>query len=109
MLLRVGPGGWSAWVVYVLVGTLQLVIIAMGVSFKITGETHAPDEMRRPRSTPYHFVEGCDLDKAFGRWTRRSSAVSSSFHVAPDERRPLLSSGTGYSVPDRTRGDSGLR
>ncbi|KAK5686576.1 hypothetical protein LTS10_002696 [Elasticomyces elasticus] len=33
MMLRVGLQGWSVWIVYVLVGSAQLVLIAMGIIF----------------------------------------------------------------------------
>lgn len=82
LAIRVGPAGWSAWIVYLLVGTMQLVLIAMGVSFKLTGET-APHEVKRP---------GSIVDFHFDGWlppsSRRNSMASS--HLAPDEHRPLL-------------------
>lgn len=79
MVVRVGLPGWSAWVVYMLVGTMQLVLIAMGISFKVAGETQ-PHEQRRPSVIAMHF-DGWDA-------SRRSVASS---NVAPDERRPLMS------------------
>lgn len=80
MIIRVGLAGWSAWVVYILVGTMQLVLIAMGLSFKIKGETQ-PHEQRRPSVIAVHF-DG---------WNTSHRSVASS-NVAPDERRPLLAS-----------------
>jgi len=35
MILRYGLRGWSVWIVYVLVGTMQLILIAMGIAFMI--------------------------------------------------------------------------
>lgn len=80
MVVRVGLPGWSAWVVYILVGTMQLVLIAMGISFKVAGETQ-PHEQRRPSIIAMHF-DG---------WNASRRSVASS-NVAPDERRPLLAS-----------------
>lgn len=80
MIVRVGLPGWSAWAVYMLVGTMQLVLIAMGASFKVTGETQ-PHEQRRPSVIAMHF-DG---------WNASARSVASSAGgVAPDERRPLL-------------------
>lgn len=97
MALRVGYTGWSAWVVYLVVGTMQLVLIAMGLSFKITGET-APDEIKRPGSIVSFHFEGWEPSLDVATWRRttststsmtRSSSMTSS-QLAPDERRPLL-------------------
>lgn len=33
MIARLGPGGWSAWIVYVLVGTMQAVLIGFAMAF----------------------------------------------------------------------------
>ncbi|KAL1848541.1 hypothetical protein Daus18300_013551 [Diaporthe australafricana] len=78
MILRLGPQGWSAWAVYVLVGTMQLALIAMGAWFKLAGETQ-PHEVRRKSLIALHF-DGWDK-------SRRSVASS---NVEPDERSPLL-------------------
>lgn len=83
LAIRVGPAGWSAWIVYLLVGTMQLVLIAMGVSFKLTGET-APDEIKRPGSIVNFHFDGWVPESQ----SRRNSMASS--HLAPDEHRPLL-------------------
>src|SRR4051812_7749920 len=83
MILRVGMAGWSAWVVYILVGTMQFILIAMGVYFKLTGETE-PHEVRRKSLIALHF-EG---------WNGSERSIASS-NVAPDERRPLLASPAG--------------
>ena len=34
-MIRVGLAGWSAWIVYVLVGTMQIVLIAFAIIFAI--------------------------------------------------------------------------
>lgn len=80
MIIRVGLSGWSAWVVYILVGTMQLILIAMGISFKVTGETQ-PHEQRRPSLIAMHF----------NGWDASHRSLASS-NIAPDERRPLLAS-----------------
>lgn len=35
MIVRVGIKGWSAWIVYVLVGTMQLVLIGFAITFSL--------------------------------------------------------------------------
>lgn len=35
MIIRVGVNGWSAWIVYVLVGTMQLVLIGFAITFSL--------------------------------------------------------------------------
>ncbi|KAK7740971.1 hypothetical protein SLS53_005034 [Cytospora paraplurivora] len=92
MIVRVGLAGWSAWIVYILVGTMQLILITMGVSFKVTGETQ-PHEQRRPSVIAVHF-DG---------WNSSHRSVASS-NIAPDERRPLLASPMRHaSENDRRR------
>lgn len=51
MIVRVGLSGWSAWIVYVLVGTMQLVLIGFAVMFAISGQnasTENTDCYKRP-------------------------------------------------------------
>ncbi|KAF2771457.1 hypothetical protein EJ03DRAFT_342214 [Teratosphaeria nubilosa] len=55
MLVRVGFAGWSAWVVYFIVGAMQLVIISFAIIFAIR-DKHKPkeeqnDETRQPTET----------------------------------------------------------
>lgn len=35
MIVRVGITGWSAWIVYVLVGTMQLVLLGLAIFFRL--------------------------------------------------------------------------
>lgn len=46
MIVRVGTNGWSAWIVYVLVGTMQLVLIGFAVIFKMQESGLQNDENR---------------------------------------------------------------
>ncbi|KAK0279559.1 hypothetical protein LTR35_000316 [Friedmanniomyces endolithicus] len=57
MLIRVGLEAWSVWTVYLLVGTMQLVLIGMGIYFAIRDRKEAQEE----KSTAVEeedFVEG---------------------------------------------------
>ncbi|KAK6073167.1 ATP synthase F0 [Seiridium cupressi] len=80
MVIRVGIAGWSAWIVYILVGTMQLILIIMGIGFAIRDWKNPPEDPRASRAT---------LQADFNGWngSRRSFASS---QIAPDERRPLL-------------------
>ena len=86
MVIRVGFGGWSAWIVYVLVGTMQLLLIAMGIIFAVKGREDAGEGKADHRiAVPAHFA---------GWNSTRSRALSTASHttpnVAPDERSSLL-------------------
>lgn len=100
MALRVGAQGWSAWVVYVLVGTMQLALIAMGAWYKLAGETQ-PHEVRRKSLIALHFdgwdgtVAACD---------ERSPLLASPMRPTSEgESRPMMS-----SVSPASRGQDGL-
>lgn len=102
MALRVGAQGWSAWAVYVLVGTTQLALIAMGAWFKLAAETQ-PHEVRRKSLTALHFdgwdgaVAACDERSPLLASPMRRSRTSES------ESRPKRS-----SVSPASRGRGGL-
>lgn len=44
MILRVGIEGWSAWIVYVLVGTMQLVLIGFAIVFSMQPPNQQSDD-----------------------------------------------------------------
>ncbi|KAF7532178.1 hypothetical protein G7054_g8193 [Neopestalotiopsis clavispora] len=81
MVMRVGFAGWSAWIVYFLVGAMQLLLITMGIAFAIRDWKNPPEDPRSARA-----ASSLDFDGWNG--SRRSLASS---QVAPDEHRPLLS------------------
>lgn len=82
MIVRVGVQGWSAWIVYLLVGTMQLILIATGVTYTMR-------DRRRPPVTENHD-HGGHFNPYFAGWNGSSRSLQSS-NIAPDEQRPLLS------------------
>lgn len=80
MVIRVGLAGWSAWIVYILVGIMQLVLIVMGTTFLIRDLRNPPEDPRARRAS---------LQLDFKGWNGSKRSLASS-QVAPDERRPLL-------------------
>ncbi|KAK6206096.1 hypothetical protein LQW54_007931 [Pestalotiopsis sp. IQ-011] len=80
MVIRVGFAGWSAWIVYILVGTMQIVLITMGIAFAVRDYKHPPEDPRASRDS---------LQLSFDGWNGSRRSLASS-QVAPDERRPLL-------------------
>lgn len=101
MIVRTGLRGWSAWIVYIIVGTMQIGLIGMGVIFK--------------RRDIYQKQDPVDDDNASGLlghfkipgWNRSSQSVASSA-MPPDERRPLLAGHT-LSGDSNNRAASGSR
>ncbi|KAK1067100.1 hypothetical protein LTR12_007486 [Friedmanniomyces endolithicus] len=57
MLLRVGLEAWSVWTVYLLVGTMQLVLIGMGAYFAIR-DRKEPGEGKSTAVEEDDLVEG---------------------------------------------------
>ncbi|OQV05366.1 PQ loop repeat-containing protein [Cladophialophora immunda] len=93
MMIRVGLKGWSAWVVYVLVGTMQIVLIVLAICFAVRDQRLAK-QGKQHCATPANF-------EGWNTWTRsRTSSVVSHAHshLAPDERSPLL-----YEQPSSRR------
>lgn len=86
MMVKVGLEGWSVWVVYVLVGTMQIILIVMAVIFKIRD--------RKVSKEGNHQVSWTHDSDVWNRSSRsRASTSVSHAHsdVAPDEHSPLLS------------------
>jgi hypothetical protein len=87
MIMRVGVADWSAWIVYVLVGSMQIVLIIMAVCFTVRDRRLAK-EGKQHCATPAH-LEGWDsLDFSRSRTGSVVSHVAS--NMAPDERSPLF-------------------
>ncbi|KAI1614737.1 hypothetical protein EDD36DRAFT_163498 [Exophiala viscosa] len=85
MIIRVGLTGWSAWIVYVLVGTMQIILVGMAIGFTIRDRRLAK-EGKQHCATPAQF-------EGWNTWTgdRRPSQVSfAPSGIAPDERSPLV-------------------
>ncbi|ETI22046.1 hypothetical protein G647_06117 [Cladophialophora carrionii CBS 160.54] len=87
MIIRVGLAGWSAWIVYVLVGTMQIILIVMAICFTVRDRRLAK-EGKQHCATPAH-LEGWAADN-FTRPRTGSMMSHAHSHLAPDERRPLL-------------------
>lgn len=86
-MIRVGLAGWSAWIVYVLVGTMQIVLIAFAIIFAI--RDRKKDKEDKPASTVPQF-EGWTISRRERRDSGLSHAPS---NIAPDEHSPLLANG----------------
>lgn len=98
-----GRAGWSVWIVYVLVGTMQVILTIMGIIIKMKGETPARpmDEVQQVRPGPLikiRFEGSWNTSGQFGSGAgardggrRRRSYALLSRGIAPDEKiRPLL-------------------
>ncbi|EMC92223.1 hypothetical protein BAUCODRAFT_38240 [Baudoinia panamericana UAMH 10762] len=92
MMVRVGIAGWSAWIVYVLVGIMQLILIIMAAVFAIRDRRVGED------GKPFQTVLEASLPASFDGWAIRArgdrpsvaaSTVAPNEH--PSERSPLLS------------------
>ena len=86
MLIRVGLEAWSVWTVYLLVGTMQLVLIGMGIYFAIRDRKEAQEE----KSTAVEeedFVEGWN---AYVRSRAASNISQAPSPLGADERSLLL-------------------
>lgn len=81
MIARVGVRGWSVWIVYLLVGSMQLVLIGTGVAYMVRDRRNAQDVDRAEHDSFNPYFEG---------WNGTSRSLESS-GVEPDEQRPLLS------------------
>ncbi|TKA47551.1 hypothetical protein B0A54_01923 [Friedmanniomyces endolithicus] len=86
MILRVGLEAWSVWTVYLLVGTMQLVLISMGFYFAIRGRKD-PGEGKSSAVQEDDFVEGWN---AYVRSRAPSNVSQAPSRLAPDERSLLL-------------------
>ncbi|KAI9148072.1 hypothetical protein HJFPF1_11894 [Paramyrothecium foliicola] len=86
MIMRVGAKGWSAWIVYLLVGTMQLVLIATGVTYWIR-DRQQPSAADQHEHAPQGRLNSLNLH--FAGWNNSSRSIESS-NIAPDEHRPLL-------------------
>ncbi|KIW53884.1 hypothetical protein PV05_06294 [Exophiala xenobiotica] len=89
MMIRVGLTGWSAWIVYVLVGTMQIILIVMAICFAIRDRRLAK-EGKQHCSVPPEF-EGWNTVTTWTSRSRRPSVLShAASNLAPDEHSPLI-------------------
>jgi hypothetical protein len=89
MMIREGLDGWSVWVVYMLVGIMQLVLISMGISYELKNLRRATQNAERvTRGPPERPLNRLNLQ--FRGWNASRQSVAPSSHLAPDETRPLL-------------------
>jgi hypothetical protein len=100
MVVRTGLRGWSSWIVYIIVGFMQVGLIIMGIMFNMKDreKQHSEDHGKAPSLLDHFKVPG---------WNRSSQSVASS-SVPPDERRPLLAGHT-LSGESNNRATSGSR
>jgi len=95
MILRVGVKGWSVWIVYVLVGTMQLVLIITAIVFHIQGRTE-PEKVMEESAPPPSFAEWTGLASGPVPTILEDDQVHE--HEHEQERRPLLDGVRGRDV-----------
>lgn len=103
MLIRTGLRGWSSWIVYIIVGLMQVGLIGMGIKFKLRDREQQQKQNLPEDGKPTGIL---DTFKIPG-WNRSSQSVASS-SMPPDERRPLLAGHT-LSGDSNGRATSGSR
>ncbi|KAI7508195.1 hypothetical protein KC347_g6298 [Hortaea werneckii] len=100
MIIRLGFRGWSAWIVYVLVGTMQVLLAGMGIVFAVRGHRKPKDGLKASVPAGNDSAPSPNFDGRWNLYASRSRAASSlsrgarstRSNIAPDERRPLLAS-----------------
>lgn len=96
MIIRLGLSGWSVWIVYVLVGTMQLVLIVTAVVYMIRDRRKARRADQGATATPATDANpGRDVSQSPSvRAIRPALEHWNSFAAAPagegNERTPLL-------------------
>ncbi|TKA79064.1 hypothetical protein B0A55_02515 [Friedmanniomyces simplex] len=85
MMIRVGLEAWSVWTVYLLVGTMQLILIGMGIFFAIRDRKESDEG----KSTAVH-EEDFESWNAYVRSRAPSNVSQAPSNLAPDERSLLL-------------------
>lgn len=75
MIIRVGIKGWSAWIVYVFVGTMQVVLIGFAIVFAL-------------RQRKIQIIDGLDVDDKDDLTETTKMSKMMSLHA--DERSSLL-------------------
>ncbi|KAI7218569.1 hypothetical protein KC333_g3504 [Hortaea werneckii] len=102
MIIRLGFRGWSAWIVYVLVGTMQVLLAGMGICFAVRDHQKPREERKASVSAEDDCAANPRSDSRWDLYASRARASSSLSRgarsmrsdIAPDERRPLLASCT---------------
>ncbi|KAK5070904.1 hypothetical protein LTR64_003878 [Lithohypha guttulata] len=87
MMIRVGLAGWSAWIVYVLVGTMQIVLIVTAIIFAVR-DRKSGNESKHPSEDPSFNGWNTTLRPRQGSGTSHAPS-----NISPDERSPLITNG----------------
>ncbi|KAF3171314.1 hypothetical protein TWF225_005464 [Orbilia oligospora] len=88
LISRVGFAGWSAWIVYVLVGTMQLILIGTAIFFAIRDYQHG-EPGKNTIETGIQgnaWLDGYSISSEDGG----DYEVDAESMIAPDERMSLL-------------------
>ncbi|KAK6384883.1 hypothetical protein LTS17_002446 [Exophiala oligosperma] len=89
IMIRVGLKDWSAWIVYVLVGTMQIVLIVMAICFAVRDRKLAKEGKQHCSAAPE--FEGWNTVTTWTSRSRQTSILShTASNIAPDERSPLI-------------------
>lgn len=93
---RLGPGGWSAWSVYLVLGTLQGVVLVMGICFAIRDRKNAKEIKQQEARDIQARNDGQFEDRPEDGWQHGRSFVN--------ESTPLLAGGSHDGNPGTTVG-----
>jgi len=103
LISRVGFAGWSAWIVYVLVGTMQIVLIATAILFAIRDYQHGEPG----KNTIENGMQGNVWGDSYSISSEEGDyEVDDDDSIAPDERMSLL--GSGRRKERRSKGKGSL-
>ena len=83
MIVRVGLQGWSAWIIYVLVGTMQVVLIGFAIACRI----------REKRGVVAHGGDMSHTDDKACLSLKDASKILNVSRLVDDETSPLLAKG----------------
>lgn len=89
LISRVGFAGWSAWIVYVLVGSMQLILIATAILFAIRDYQHGEPGKNTIETGMQGnaWLDSYSISSEEGEYVGPDDEST----VAPDERMSLLS------------------
>lgn len=75
MIIRVGINGWSAWIVYVLVGTMQVVLIGFAIVFSLRKKQQSDDESDTKDETLWRGAEHTEMSQSMILHANESSPL----------------------------------